>query len=100
MRPEDKRNGYGKQRRRGAPGASRAPALGLLVLSSVLLLCTGCGSPPGLIFDPADSIYRWPVPPDQPRIAYIGQIRSDIDLKPGRAGLQGVGETLFGKEPP
>jgi DNA-binding beta-propeller fold protein YncE len=77
----------------GVPGA--------FVLSLVLLLCvTGCGSPPGVIFDPADAVYRWPPPPDGARIVYVGQIRSETDLKPARGGLQGVGEALFGKEPP
>jgi DNA-binding beta-propeller fold protein YncE len=53
-----------------------------------------------VIFDPADTVHRWPTPPDEPRIAYIGQLRSDADLKPGRRGLQGLSETLFGKEAP
>jgi DNA-binding beta-propeller fold protein YncE len=65
-----------------------------------LSLLQACGTPPGVIFDPADTVHRWPPPPDQARIAYIGQIKTDLDLKPGRAGLQGVGEALFGKEQP
>jgi DNA-binding beta-propeller fold protein YncE len=74
-------------------------SLGLL-LPAFLLFLPACGTPPGVIFDPADTVHRWPPPPDQPRIAYIGQIRSDADLKPGRGGLQGLSETLFGKESP
>jgi len=81
--------------------ASLAPILRLLVCLSLLHpLMAGCGSPPGVIFDPADSIHRWPLAPDHARIAYIGQVRSDADLRPARGGLQGIGEALFGKEPP
>jgi hypothetical protein len=74
--------------------------LWLAIIVGAGLLVPGCGTPKGVIFNPADSAaHRWPTPPDEARIAYTGQLRTDSDLKPGRAGLQGLGDTLFGKDP-
>ncbi len=70
--------------------------VGLWVVSA----SAGCGRPAGVIFDPADSRWRWPPAPDAARIAYVGQISADRDLKPGRGGFKGLGEALFGKEQP
>lgn len=58
----------------------------------------GCGRPAGVLFDPAASQYRWPPPPDEARIQYLGSLASDADLKPAVSGLAALGESLFGKE--
>jgi DNA-binding beta-propeller fold protein YncE len=91
-----------KQGTKGRGGHGAGPKLSLLLpfLTALFLFLPACGTPPGQIFDPADTVNRWPTPPDQPRIAYLGQIRTDADLKPGRRAMQGLGEALFGKEPP
>jgi DNA-binding beta-propeller fold protein YncE len=71
----------------------------LLFAICPLLFLASCSTPPGVLFDRADTVHRWPPPPDQARIAYIGQFRTDEDLKPGRGGLQGLSESIFGKDP-
>lgn len=75
----------------------RTAPLGACVLLAAFLV--GCSTPAGRIFDPADTVHRWPAPPDEPRLAYLGQLRSDADLRPARGAFQGLGEKLFGKEP-
>jgi DNA-binding beta-propeller fold protein YncE len=73
---------------------------GALALGSLALVTLGggCASPPGVIFDSASAGQVWPPPPDAGRIRYIGQLRGEGDLKPGRSGLERLGETLFGKK--
>src|SRR4051812_24694587 len=90
--------GRGIWRRRGGRALAHSVTLSLLLL--VTLLLPACSSPPGQLFDPSDTVHRWPPPPDQARIAYIGQLHSDVDLKPGRRSMQGLSEALWGKEPP
>ncbi|MBS0196170.1 MAG: hypothetical protein JSR77_05375 [Planctomycetes bacterium] len=60
----------------------------------------GCGSPPGVIFDPANTSHRWPSPPDEPRIAYVGEIRTDADLKAGKGFGAAFHDFLVGEDPP
>lgn len=71
--------------------------LGSLAMS--LGLIAGCGRAAGVVFDPANRAARWPPPPDAARIAFVGSIASDQDLKPGRGPGRGLGELIFGKEP-
>jgi DNA-binding beta-propeller fold protein YncE len=59
----------------------------------------GCASPPGVIFDPAEAGQTWPAAPDQGRIRYVGQLRGEGDLRPGKSGLERLGESLFGSAP-
>ncbi|MCB9839033.1 MAG: hypothetical protein H6813_06815 [Phycisphaeraceae bacterium] len=58
----------------------------------------GCSTPPGVVFERTDAEVRWPAPPDEARIRYVGRLVSDRDLKPARSGLQGVGDFLFGRD--
>lgn len=60
---------------------------------------SGCATAPGVLFDPATSIIEWPPAPDQPRIRYVGQIRGESDLNPGKSGIDNLGEAIFGKTP-
>lgn len=71
--------------------------IAVMVLGCVLL--GGCARP-GVIFDPANRALGWPPPPDAPHLQYLGQIRTDEDLKPGRGLGGGLGRLLFGKEAP
>src|SRR5947208_1769444 len=67
-------------------------ALGLLFFSA------SCAIKPGVIFSPLANAPQWPPPPDQPRITYVGQLATDLDLKPGLNGLEAMGQALFGKK--
>jgi DNA-binding beta-propeller fold protein YncE len=51
------------------------------------------------VFAPPDPAYRWPQPPDAAHIQYLGELRTDQDLKGQRGAGQALGEALFGKEP-
>ncbi len=72
----------------------RGAACGL-ALSGLLV---GCSSKPGILLEEADAQRFWPPPPDEPRIRYVGQIRSSEDLRAGKTGLESLGEAIFGKE--
>ncbi len=73
------------------------------MLSKILLVVifysvSGCATSPGRIFQPHDATLVWPAPPEQPRIAYVGQISSAEDLKPGRKIFQGFVDLLVGEK--
>jgi DNA-binding beta-propeller fold protein YncE len=65
-----------------------------------LLVCllAGCGARPGVIFPPPNPPILFPPPPELTRVSWVGQLVTEADLKPGKSGLQGMTETLFGKE--
>lgn len=69
----------------------------MLVIAGVLGACSSARGP---VLDGARPDLRWPPPPDEARVAYLGQLATDADLKPARSFGQGLGEALFGKEPP
>lgn len=79
----------------------RAPRLGrpgaLLLLLALVL--GGCDVKPGIIFPPVAGAPQWPGPPEPTRIAWVGQLESDTDLKPGVSGLEAFGQAVFGKKP-
>ncbi|MHC4995105.1 MAG: NHL repeat-containing protein [Planctomycetota bacterium] len=66
-------------------------------LWSLLLMLSGCGSPPGELFEPGAYMPAWPPPPEPVRVRYVGQLASEEDLKPSRNLFEGIGEALFGK---
>ncbi len=66
-------------------------------LWAVLMLVAGCGSPAGVIFPPLANAPHWPNSPEQERIRYVGQLATNLDLKPGRSFFEGMGDALFGK---
>ncbi|HEX2839370.1 MAG TPA: 6-bladed beta-propeller [Phycisphaerales bacterium] len=67
----------------------------LMMLPVALVGCTGT---PGVVFDQTEAASAWPPPPDQPRLRYVGQIKTAGDLKPGLGVGESIGEFLFGKE--
>ncbi|MFT5424504.1 MAG: DNA-binding beta-propeller fold protein YncE [Phycisphaerales bacterium] len=71
----------------------------LLAVASLVLGVPGCAQPKGVLFEPLDSPLSWPPPPEAARIDYVGELRTDKDLKPGRSFFAGMGESLFGAEP-
>lgn len=64
------------------------------------LLLVGCAKPAGVLFEAAETLITWPPPPDEPRVRYVGQLRSAEDLDAGRSALQQVGRALFGPGEP
>ncbi len=74
----------------------RAMAISMI---TVACLAGGCAKPAGVVFPPLEQPVAWPGPPDPPRIAYVGQIQTNEDLKPARKFFEGLGQALFGKKP-
>jgi len=64
-----------------------------------LLLVGGCTQPKGVVFEPIDPPLNWPASPQITRIHYIGELRTDKDLKPAKSFVKGLGETIFGAKP-
>lgn len=73
---------------------------GLLIscVAAALMMTSGCSRPQGVIFTPLEEPLVWPQPPETPRIAYVGMISTEEDLKPARSWSQGLGELFFGKK--
>lgn len=80
-----------------APLAGWAAVVGLCCLGSAL---GGCAKPAGVLFETADTLITWPRPPDEPRVRYVGQLRSADDLNAGRTALQQLGRAIFGPGEP
>jgi DNA-binding beta-propeller fold protein YncE len=71
----------------------------LLRILCALLVCTmGCAKPAGPVFPVVNPPIVWPAAPEQPRIRYVGELRTDADLKPSVSVFKGIGRALFGKE--
>ncbi len=64
-----------------------------------IALLAGC-SAPGKILQPAPDALRWPAAPDAARLSYLGELRTDKDLKAARGFFESIGSGLFGDEPP
>lgn len=91
---------YPHARTPGKPsGLGRGPLLAAAILLAAVS-AAGCGRAAGVVFDPANSVHRWPTPPDEPRIEFVGELRTSDDLKPARGPGKSLGDLLFGKEPP
>lgn len=57
-----------------------------------------CSSAPGTLFERSGPDLVWPSPPDEPRVRYVGDLRTTDDLKAGKSFGQGLGEFFFGKD--
>ncbi len=64
------------------------------------VLLSGCAKPAGVLFEAADTLITWPQPPDEPRVRYVGQLRSAQDLKASRSALEQLGRAIFGPGEP
>ncbi|MFZ4573675.1 MAG: 6-bladed beta-propeller [Phycisphaerales bacterium] len=73
--------------------------LSLLACLFGLFALAGCGAPAGPILTATAASQVWPAPPDPARFRYLGELRTDRDLKPARRGLARLGDTIFGKAP-
>jgi DNA-binding beta-propeller fold protein YncE len=70
----------------------------VIVLLVHLAIFTGCSRPQGRIFEPLAEPLVWPLPPDKPRISYVGQISTEDDLKREITFGQGLKNLIFGRE--
>lgn len=68
------------------------PALFVIVVLPAL--GTACARPAGDIFAKPGTPMVWPLPPEAPRIAYVGEITGGADLKPSRSSWEVIGEAL------
>jgi hypothetical protein len=65
-----------------------------------MVLCValcGCSRPASPIFTPLAEPLLWPQPPETPRIAYVGMISTEDDLKPAVSWSQGLTELFLEK---
>jgi DNA-binding beta-propeller fold protein YncE len=69
-----------------------------LLISMLLVLAAGCGKPAGVIFPPVPNAPLWPAPPDAPRIKYVGELKTNEDLKPAQSFFERIGRAVFGKK--
>jgi len=69
-----------------------------ITISTAALL--GCASKPGPVFPPIENPPTFPLPPEPPRVRYVGSLMSDVDLKPSVNGFESIGRAIFGKHPP
>ena len=73
--------------------------ISILALVLAALLSGGCASKPGELF--TEAVHpSWPPAPERTRVRYIGELRQDRDLKPGRKPMEGLRRVLFGREAP
>lgn len=66
----------------------------------VVLWLGGCGQPAGEIFPAISPPVVFPAPPDAPRIAYVGALSTDRDLKPAVSGWQSLARAVSGPPQP
>ena len=70
------------------------------VLLGFAWIISGCAKPAGPLFDAPSTAIAWPPPPNPARIRYVGQLRTEDDLKRARSGFDVLEEFLVGKKPP
>lgn len=97
--PAGAARGAGRRCGRGARPAG-AVAAGVMGLAAMGLAAGGCSQRPGALLQPGPDAPRWPAAPDVARVRYLGELRTEADLKPGRSFLEGVGRAIFGSEEP
>lgn len=73
------------------------PAI-LTMLSMLILFNIGCSSPQGELFPALETPLVWPMPPEKPRLRYVGAISSEADLKREISWQKGLGQLFFGKK--
>ncbi len=86
--PDSPRKAADVRREPGSRGVRVPAAL------AAILVAGSCAQPQGAVFPPPDEPLRWPPPPAPARIAYVGQIATDEDLRPARS----LGAVIFGDE--
>lgn len=59
----------------------------------------GCAQRAGVLFPPVANAPSWPAPPDAPRVRYLGQLSTAVDLNAGKNFGQAFGDAVFGAKP-
>jgi sugar lactone lactonase YvrE len=91
------RQGDAAPARRGSPVTCGAPVPLCVLCIAAASVLGGCGQPKGVLFEPLAQPVVWPQPPEPARIAYVGSLATDEDLKPGTSFGEAIGELLFGR---
>jgi len=78
----------------GGSGCLRITNLVLVVLGMVTF--GGCASNQGEVFAPLEEPILWPRGAAEARIAYVGSLSTDRDLKASQSFMEGLGSVLFG----
>jgi len=84
----------GRPRRHGLAGGCALIAAGCLLP----IATGGCARPAGEIFPTPDRARVWPLPPDKPRIRFVGVLRGEEDLKAPQSAWQGLQRALHAQE--
>lgn len=70
------------------------------IVCAVLAICaTGCQGPPRPIFPVRSPEIVWPLPPDRPRIKYIGELTGEESLGAKPRGMEALRQALAGPRP-
>jgi DNA-binding beta-propeller fold protein YncE len=64
----------------------------------LLLLLYGCSGPGNGLFFTPENFLVWPEPPEKPRIRYLGELSTEIDLKKEKSFNFSLSELIFGKK--
>jgi len=70
-----------------------------IICTTVIVTC-GCSGPVKPIFEIRDPPLVWPAAPNQPRIRFVGMLRTSADLKPPRRPLAAIGDLFVGPAEP
>lgn len=68
------------------------------VLAILAVANQGCSQSAGIIFPAFEPAMVWPLPPEAPRIRYVGSLHSSADLSPAQSGWQRMRKRLFPDE--
>jgi len=72
--------------------------LGYVILLAGIFFGGGCGTPRGELYPELDKPLYWPQAPETPRIRYLGQFRSEDDLKREVSAGEAFGRLVFGRD--
>jgi len=68
----------------------------ILLIAAVCCAAGGCAMPRGEILSGGPDAPIWPAPPEQPRVAWLGEIGCVADLKAAKPGWQRAVDFVFG----
>lgn len=78
--------------------ANRNLRLPVLTLIAAQVILPGCQKDLEPVFDGPQIV--WPVPPEKPRVQYLGQLGSSADLKPPAKPLESLVDLFVGEKAP
>jgi DNA-binding beta-propeller fold protein YncE len=69
-----------------------------LACVAAVIVCGGCGSSRGILFEQLEPAVVWPGAPEQARIQYVGALSTEEDLKREVSGMAAFGRFIFGRD--